>query len=318
MPEMDGFELSNKIRKDLNLTIPIIMLTAYGKEVEKEAYKKAGIDRFLIKPATASTLFNTIMDTFRKGEAKIINSEKYLFDKASMYKKKLKGARILLAEDNLTNQEIAVAVLEGAGIIVTIANNGKEAVEAAARSSFDAILMDIQMPEMDGYEATRIIRKAESEVSGVGVQVSEKRKSEIPIIAMTAHAMKGDKEKCLEAGMDGYITKPINQDIIFEILSKMMKAKDLSTAEQEFLDKSKAVMGKIWDAFKENNSDSLQQLSCSLKESADRIGEKKITNLSKRIEKFCVEKQDVNNPLIEVLETELNNVIESLQEISDS
>ncbi|MCP4682706.1 MAG: response regulator, partial [Desulfobacterales bacterium] len=312
MPEMDGFELSRKIRKDLNLTIPIIMLTAYGNEVSKEEIVQIGINGFLTKPVNTSILFNAIMDVFGKKEAKTITKEKDLRDKDSLLKKKLKGTRILLAEDNLTNQEIAIAVLEVAGIDVTIANNGKEAVEAAERNSFDAILMDIQMPEMDGYEATRRIRNWEEKLKDKEESNIATHGFRLPIIAMTAHAMKGDEEKCLEAGMDGYVTKPIDQDILFKTLSEMVKEKEIPDAEIEFLDKNKAVMDKIWDAFKKNDNDSLQLLTCSLKENADRIGKRKITNLSKRIEKFCIDKKPINKSLLEVLETELNNVLASL------
>ena len=118
-----------------------------------------------------------------------------------------KGIRILVAEDNPINQEIALAILESAGIFIEIASNGKEAVEAVYRMNFDAVLMDIQMPEMDGYEATKIIRR------------DSKFKS-LPIIAMTAHAMKGDEEKCIEAGMDGYISKPINDESLIKIIEQ--------------------------------------------------------------------------------------------------
>jgi len=136
---------------------------------------------------------------------------KEITTKASIYKKRLKGVRILVAEDNPTNQEIAKAILEGAGIIVEIVENGEAAVEAAKKGRFDAVLMDIQMPKMDGYEATANIRKIPELKS-------------LPIIAMTAHAMKGDEEKCLEAGMDAYISKPINQDRLFQAIWKLIES----------------------------------------------------------------------------------------------
>jgi PAS domain S-box-containing protein len=235
MPGLGGIETSKRIRKDLKLTIPIILMTAFGKENEILDAEKAGINAFLTKPIHQSTLFNAIMDTFGKKRLKIEEKEKHITTRASIYKNFLRGIRILVAEDNPTNQEIALAILEGAGIVVEIANNGKKAVEALQKSRFDAVLMDIQMPEMDGYEATRRIRdlelKAQSsklkgkesdELSASSFQLSA-RSGGIPIIAMTAHAMKGDEEKCLEAGMDGYVSKPISQDRLFHTIWKSMK-----------------------------------------------------------------------------------------------
>ncbi|MBU3914589.1 response regulator [bacterium] len=301
MPELDGIETANIIRHDLNLTTPIIMLTAYGQENEKVASEKAGINGFLTKPVNSSILFNTILNVFGKEDAHSIKKEEDLLEKASLFRDNLKGTRILLAEDNLTNQEIAVAVLEGAGIVVEIANNGKEAVDMVYRKEYDAVLMDMQMPEMDGYEATKEIRK-------------DPRFASLPIIAMTAHAMKGDEEKCMEVGMNAYVTKPINQVLLLKTLSeKLTITNELSVPEKEFLAKNTDVMEKIWKAYKEDDSDSLQQLSNSLKESADKVAEKKVTNLSKRIELFCAEKKHIHESLIETLDAELRVVLESLQ-----
>ena len=213
MPELDGIETSRIIRDDLKLTIPIILMTAFGREAEKLEAKKVGINAFLTKPIFQSTFFNAIMDAFGK-EAWGERPGKEITTKASIYKKRLKGVRILVAEDNPTNQEIAKAILEVAGIIVEVVDNGEEAVEAARRGRFDAVLMDVQMPKMDGYEATANIRKIPELKS-------------LPIIAMTAHAMKGDEEKCLEAGMDAYISKPINQDRLFQAIWRSIKIEGL-------------------------------------------------------------------------------------------
>ena len=116
---------------------------------------------------------------------------------------------ILLAEDNVINQKLAVRILEKQGHVVTVANDGQEALEVFGKDSFDLILMDVQMPKMDGFEATRLIRKKEKEIKG-----------HIPIIAMTAHAMKGDRERCLDAGMDDYISKPLKLDDLFKIIDR--------------------------------------------------------------------------------------------------
>ena len=137
---------------------------------------------------------------------------------------------ILLAEDNLVNQKLAVKMLEKRGHRVVVASNGREAVETLAKESFDLILMDVQMPEMDGFEATQAIRNLEC---GLGSKIEEgpyakseiqNRKSQvksIPIVAMTAHAMKGDRDKCLEAGMDDYVSKPIKAEKLFAVIEKI-------------------------------------------------------------------------------------------------
>jgi PAS domain S-box-containing protein len=210
MPELDGIETARKIRTDLKLALPIILMTAFGKENERQDAQKAGVSAFLTKPIYPSILFNAIMDAFGKTAFREDRAPAAITTMASMYKGRLKGRRVLVVEDNPTNQLVALAVLEGADIIAEIAGNGKEAVAAIRRGRYDAVLMDIQMPEMDGYEATRKIRR-------------DPRFTDLPIIAMTAHAMKGDDEKCLAAGMDDYVAKPIHQDRLFHTLWKAIK-----------------------------------------------------------------------------------------------
>jgi len=210
MPEMDGFEVSRKIRQELKLAVPIIMMTAFGQEEQRIAAEAAGIDGFLTKPIYPSTLFDAVMDAFGKESTKEGGRKRRFTTRASIYRKPLKGLRILVAEDNPTNQEVAEAILEGAGIVVTIVGNGEAAVEAVRTRSFDAVLMDIQMPVMNGYEATRLIRELP-------------QGKDLPIVAMTAHAMKGDEEKCLDAGMDGYVAKPVDQDRLFHTLWRLLR-----------------------------------------------------------------------------------------------
>jgi signal transduction histidine kinase/DNA-binding response OmpR family regulator/HPt (histidine-containing phosphotransfer) domain-containing protein len=202
MAPLDGIETSRKIREELHLTLPIIMMTAFAKEVHRSTVEKVGINGFLTKPIFQSTLFDAIMDAFGKAGLQKNGMKIPFTTKASMYKKQLKGCKILVADDNLTNQEVAKAILQGAGIVVTVVGNGEEAVAKIVRESFDAVLMDVQMPRINGFQATQQIR-----------EIPEFRN--LPIIAMTAHALKGDEEKCLEAGMDGYVSKPINQDRLF-------------------------------------------------------------------------------------------------------
>lgn len=213
MPGMNGIEVSGEIRRELQLTIPIIMMTAFGGEEQREAAENVGINGFLTKPIYPSTLFDAIMDSFGKEGFKGSGRKMPFTTRASIYRKPMKGLQMLVAEDNPTNQQVAQAILEGAGIRVTMVNNGEEAVAAVGERPFDAVLMDIQMPRMNGYEATRRIRALPQGAS-------------IPVVAMTAHAMKGDEERCLEAGMDGYISKPVNQDRLFHTLWRLLRSRN--------------------------------------------------------------------------------------------
>jgi len=226
MPGMDGMEAASIIKNDLKINVSIIMMTAFGRETQMLYAEKMGINGFLTKPICQSTLFDAIMDAFGKKKLKSQQVKKHITTIASIQKKRLRGFRVLVAEDNITNQEIALAILQGAGLIVTLVNNGKEAVAAVRKSQFDVMLMDIQMPVMDGYKATREIRKLNLK--------------DFPIIAMTAHAMKGDEEKCMKTGMNGYISKPVNQDMLFNALWRELKNKKKPDAA----DKEKAGSGR--------------------------------------------------------------------------
>ncbi len=205
MPNMDGIETSKKIMEDFGNIIPIIMLTAFGSQKQVEKAKNIGIEYFLTKPVNGSTLFDSMMSALGKKtiQTKTPSSKKI----AESYLTQLSGRHILIVEDNITNQEIAIAVLKRAGIKTEVAVNGKEGVKQFDANKFDLILMDIQMPEMDGYEATMNIRK-------------KLKGRPFPILAMTANAMQGDEQKCLKAGMDDYVTKPFDNAVLFHKISK--------------------------------------------------------------------------------------------------
>ncbi|MBW2516940.1 MAG: response regulator [Deltaproteobacteria bacterium] len=208
MPGMDGIEASRRIKQHAGLShVPhIVMVTAYGREEVMQKAEKIGLDGFLLKPVSPSVLFDTIMQAYGEevSETSRLTREQ---DKAEAFEQ-IRGAQILLAEDNEINQQVAKEILEGAGLIVSLADNGRQAVEMLKERPYDVILMDIQMPVMDGYAATREIRNLKSEIRNV------------PIIAMTAHAMAGDEEKSLAAGMNGHVTKPIDPDQLFGELQK--------------------------------------------------------------------------------------------------
>ena len=210
MAGMDGIEAARRIKEDLALNkIPAIMLiTAYGhEETIQRSDDCQAIDGFLIKPVSQSMLFDGIMATFgHHDHIRKIKKKEYDADNIAQ----LTGAHLLLAEDNEINQQIAEELLEQAHVRLTIVNNGKKAVEIANHETFDGILMDVQMPIMDGLSATRKIRESAPSL-------------DLPIIAMTANAMSGDVEKCLAAGMNDHIAKPIDPDNLFAVLAKWIK-----------------------------------------------------------------------------------------------
>jgi two-component system, sensor histidine kinase and response regulator len=214
MPGMNGIDTSKHIKHNskLSKTPTIIMVTAYGREEVMKKAEDAGLDGFLIKPVNASVLLDTIMEVFgRKKEKQPQTKEKLWSDNVEL--RKIRDARILLVEDNEINQQVAQMMLESVGLIVTIAGNGMEAIKAVQEATYDAVLMDIQMPEMNGYEATEEIRKLP-------------RFMELPIIAMTAHAMSDDREKSLKSGMNDHLNKPIDPDQLFFTLTKWIKPGD--------------------------------------------------------------------------------------------
>lgn len=223
MPEMDGIETSLHIKENANLSqIPlIIMITAYGREDVMQQVKSACLDGFLLKPITPSTLLDTIMDTLgEKGGFR--GAERSIKDWEIKPIESIKGAHVLVAEDNNINQQVAVELLERAGLQVSIAENGRKAVEKAKESSYDMILMDVQMPEMDGYEATKEIRHYELQIT----KSEGKEINRLPIIAMTANAMAGDREKCLEVGMDDHVSKPIDPANLYDTLVRWIPERE--------------------------------------------------------------------------------------------
>jgi CheY-like chemotaxis protein/HPt (histidine-containing phosphotransfer) domain-containing protein len=195
MPGMDGFELAGRLRDELNCKAAMVLLSSARDVGLEQRCRQVGIDRYLTKPIKQSQLLDAIADVLglRAAEPR----------SAITVGKAPRSMHVLLVEDGRVNQQVAANLLKHRGHSVEIAENGEEAVrrfeDQSSKGAFDVILMDVQMPVMDGFQATAAIRERESGSS-----------SHIPIIATTAHAMKGDREKCLEAGMDGYIAKPLN------------------------------------------------------------------------------------------------------------
>ncbi len=304
MSDINGPDLIKKITTEFNVNQPVIFLIPFSWESEMSDPAFKNDYRTITKPVSIDLLYAAIMDIF--GEQIRPQKAKSIAFDVNKYKKKLLGKKILVAEDNLTNQEIAKAVLEGTGIQVTIANNGREAVQAIQNNSFELVLMDIQMPEMDGYSATKTIRN----LPGF---------ADLPIIAMTAHALKGDKEKCLDAGMNGYVTKPINQKKLFDTIEKIMAdidaSKQITDAEKIFLNVNKGTMEKVWALYRTENYEALISVVLFLQKSADNIKKNKIVNITKRIISLCEQKKTVAVSLVEALELELNIVLHNLRDM---
>jgi PAS domain S-box-containing protein len=210
MPGMDGLQASRHIKSDETLKhVPhIVLVTAFGREEVREEAERLELDGFLVKPVTKSMIVDTLVNVFAgAGEEASVGSEREATEL-------LRGARVLLAEDNEINQQIAVELLEGAGAKVQVANNGREAVEVLSNGPqpppFDVVLMDLQMPEMDGYQATAKLR-------------GDARFGTLVIIAMTAHATLEERQRCLAAGMNDHISKPIDPAMLFDTVGRYYK-----------------------------------------------------------------------------------------------
>ena len=197
MPEVDGFQAARLIRNAGLQTPPrIIMMTAYGDEEVRQRVEEEGLDGFLLKPVTSSALFDAISTAFgRQGPRRMLHPP--ALGPSAEHLGRLQGARVLLVEDNGFNQQVAMELLAAMGVQVTLAVDGQDALEAVKSRAFDLVLMDLQMPVMDGYEATRRLRE-------------DPACAHLPILAMTAHAMAQERERCRVLGMNDYITKPIN------------------------------------------------------------------------------------------------------------
>ncbi len=213
MPGMDGLETSRIIKRNDRLQhIPkIVMVTAFGREDIRTKAEEIGIDSYLLKPVNSSLLYDTLVDLFgvaglEEHRSRLKKDDAHVHDAT--------GIRILLVEDNEMNQQVAMELLQSAGAIVTVSNHGGEAVKILTESNqvppFDVVFMDLQMPEMDGFTATKLLRR-------------DPRFKKLPIIAMTAHALVEERQRCLDAGMNDHVSKPIDPDNLFLTLMRWAK-----------------------------------------------------------------------------------------------
>jgi two-component system sensor histidine kinase/response regulator len=218
MPGMDGLQAARLIKSDEKLQHQpsIVLVTAFGREEVREEAENLHLDGFLLKPVTKSMLVDALVNVFGVSDEEIAATGSEI-DK---HAKRLQGLRVLLTEDNEINQQIAIELLEAAGAKVDVANHGREAVDTlfqhGEKAPYDIILMDLQMPEMDGYQATTKIR-------------SDSRFKNLPIIAMTAHATTEERQRCIDAGMNDHISKPIDPALLHETIGRYYKPAEALT-----------------------------------------------------------------------------------------
>lgn len=345
MPGMDGFKTSKLIKqhKGLPKTPFVIMVTAFGREEVINEVRSAGLDGFLIKPVSQSVLFDSIMQAFGKEMGQYPRTTEGREDDLEDLSG-IKGAKVLLVEDNEINRQVAREILEGAGLIITMAEDGSEAVKKIRENEYDAVLMDVQMPVMDGYEATGIIR-------------SDPRFKDLPIIAMTAHAMVGDQEKSISAGMNDHVTKPIDPPQLFGTLLKWIKPGERSLPPTEKRESAELTQ-KITDAdsipflpgidvetglkrvggnrklyrklllrFKEDNSDVIEKineacksgdnelavrLAHTVKGVAGNLGANDLYNISREVEAALKHGSENCGAMIQNMSVELNLILQSI------
>ena len=230
MPGMDGLQLVAELRKKEGQAVPsVLMVTAFGVDTVRQAAKEKLIDGYLLKPINPSILYDTINSILHLGEKRVLDKSKDI-DVIENYRAALKDSKVLLVEDNDINLELAIELLRDVGIEPDFARNGREGWDKVKENTYDCVLMDIQMPEMDGLTATRNIRQDERFLS-------------LPILAMTAHAMKGEREKSLSAGMNDHITKPIDPHILYNALIKYIKGEATANSVADFAEKNATADG---------------------------------------------------------------------------
>jgi len=256
MPEMDGETLGQKIKQDPDLKNTIlIMMTSLGQRGDAGRLKEIGFAAYLTKPVKQSQLYDCLATVTGVQKEAQKDRPAAIVTRHSLAEDQKRKVRILLAEDNIINQKVAISILGKLGYRTDVVTNGKAALKALGMIPYDIVLMDCQMPKMDGYEATRRIREREASDCGLRnaecelkdeIQISnykfqnyqstiDNRQSSIksvPIVAMTAHAMQGDREKCLAAGMDDYLSKPVKPQELADMLEKWIAKQDSFQPEE--------------------------------------------------------------------------------------
>ncbi|MFO7556214.1 MAG: response regulator [Desulfobacterales bacterium] len=256
MPDMDGEALGRNIKKDPNLAgTLLIMVSSIGTRGDVARLKDIGFAAYLTKPIKQSQLYDCLNTTSRMWKEKIQAQDMPIVTRYSLNEDKKRRVRILLVEDDVTNQKVALNILRKFGYRAEAVGNGQEALQALTKVAYDVVLMDIQMPVMNGYAATRRIRELELKAQSEKFNKKDPKdrsasefqflaqSGRIPIIAMTAHAMKGDREKCIAAGMDDYTPKPINPQELLEKIEKWGRIERSDSGPETEVPEDRALIG---------------------------------------------------------------------------
>lgn len=340
MPDMDGETLGRKIKNDPNLkdTLLLIMYTSIAARGDAARMLQAGFSAYLTKPVKISQFRDCLISLqTQDNRSAAIYETRGIITKHSLAEIKKEEFRILLAEDNPVNQKVALKILEKLGYSAVPVENGMEAVRELGKSVYDLVLMDIQMPKMDGFEATRVIRDPQSSVLN----------HEVPVIAMTAHAMEGDRDNCIQAGMDDYIAKPVKPEMLTEMIEKVLSGVFIyetkkSTAETKkglsvfdrsvlreslgddlelikeivelFKSNADEIMTSLKNAALEEDIETIRSSAHSLKGSSGNIGAKALGETMKNIEKACSD-GDANEirTMIRQSEEDFTDLMEELE-----
>ena len=334
MPDMDGFAVAERIHRDRRYGgLKVVLLTSAGQPEDVARCRKLGISAYLTKPIKQSELFDVITSAVGRTVAGRPTASK----SHTIVRHAQRALRVLVAEDNQVNQLVATRTFENLGHRVTVVTNGREALDAVRTGKFDLIAMDVQMPEMDGFEATSAIRDWEKPTG-----------THTPIIAMTARAMKGDRERCLGAGMDGYISKPVRIQELREVIAQLIGAsqsapphRSAKEPEHAVIDQAVLLAGvdgnrqllrelvrlfladgpqrlaEIKDAVRRRDARALAQAAHALKGSVGNFAAKRAFAAAKRVESAGVN-QDFGsaNEACAALESELTLLSDELRKLT--
>jgi PAS domain S-box-containing protein len=348
MPGMDGISTVRAIRECTSLpkSPVIILVTGYGMESVMQQAAKVALDGFLIKPVSQSVLFNTIIEAFG-GESDMSRPKTQRSIAPTDGLDTIKGSRVLLVEDNEINQQVASEILAQGGLVVTLANNGQEAIDLLTIGDYDVVLMDCHMPVMDGYEATRQIRDPQSSV----------RRHDIPVLAMTANAMAGDRERSLAVGMDDHLAKPIDPVGLFAALAKWIQPDKSRSTEAEasteldvapatldlpgidteaalarlggnakllrklllkFYDSQAHVLDDVHQALNDGDFETAEHLVHTVKGVAGNLGATALYAAAQEVDAILKQRTDDGlGPLLEYFDEELNRVMEGISGLSE-
>jgi CheY-like chemotaxis protein/HPt (histidine-containing phosphotransfer) domain-containing protein len=316
MPELDGFALAERMRRRRRLArTRVLMLTSGPRPGDERRALALGVSSYLIKPVKQSDLLDRILEALAAQPA-------HKQARAATARASARRLRVLVAEDNVVNQRVAVGMLERAGHRPLVVENGRQVLAALARETFDLVLMDVQMPELDGFETSLAIREHERTT-----------RRHVPIVALTAHAMKGDAERCLAAGMDGYLAKPLQPAELQAVIARLVPdtaidqarllervggdAKELAEVARIFLADAPRRLGEIRRAIAERDARALRAAAHALKGAVSNFGAQSAVEAAFELQKLGDSADLDEAPVaLERLERELRAVLRELRRLT--